>query len=72
MNNNYFSKDIAFNFYTNFTNLITMEDRKDINKLDELKKELQVLSPNDSLKVTGGKTVEKDKWNSGVGSITPQ
>ena len=51
-----------------------MEDKKSgkLPTLHDLKKELQVLSQTESLKVTGGKTLEKDNWNSGCGSIMPQ
>ena len=65
--------------YTNFTNPIAMmEDRKGVStnhgskSLQDLKKELQELTSHESLKVTGGKTVEKDKWNSHCGGIVPQ
>ena len=52
-----------------------MEDKKGGNgpkSLQDLKKELQNLTQQDSIKVTGGKTLEKDKWNSGCGGIVPQ
>ena len=61
--------------YSNFTNYYTMEDKKGGNSpknLQDLKRELQSLTQQDSLKVTGGKTLEKDKWNSGCGGIVPQ
>ncbi len=61
--------------YSNFTNNYTMEDKKGGNNsknLQDLKRELQTLTQQDSLKVTGGKTLEKDKWNSGCGGIVPQ
>lgn len=60
---------------SNFTNFYTMEDKKGGNSpksLQDLKKELQSLTQQDSIKVTGGKTLEKDKWNSGCGGIVPQ
>ncbi len=62
--------------YSNFTNhYIAMEDKKGGNSsknLQDLKRELQSLTQADALKVTGGKTLEKDKWNSGCGGIVPQ
>ena len=65
--------------YTNFTNPVTMmEDKKGVNmnhgskSLQDLKKELQELTSHESLKVTGGKTFEKDKWNIHCGGIVPQ
>ncbi len=63
------------NLLTDFTNHTTMEDKKNTkhpHTLNDLKKELQVLTQSDALKVTGGKSLEKDKWNSGCGSIIPQ
>ena len=63
--------------YTNFTKSNTMEDRKashnNGNKsLQDLKKELQELSTQDAIKLTGGKTLERDKWNNHCGGIVPQ
>lgn len=60
---------------SNFTNYYTMEDKKGVNgskSLQDLKKELQPLSQGDSIKILGGKTLEKDKWNSTCGGIVPQ
>lgn len=60
---------------SNFTNNYTMEDKKGVNgskSLQDLKKELQPLSQGDSIKILGGKTLEKDKWNSTCGGIVPQ
>ncbi len=60
---------------SNFTNYHAMEDKKGGNgpkSLQDLKKQLQTLTQQDSIKVTGGKTLEKDKWNSGCGGIVPQ
>jgi hypothetical protein len=64
-------------YLTNFTESYTMEDKKGQNNfksLEDWKKELQqkILSPTESLKIYGGKTLEKDKWNSGCGGIVPQ
>lgn len=65
--------------FTNFTKSDTMEDKKGgsqpmhgAKSLEDLKKELNELNNKDSLTVTGGKTVEKDKWNSICGGIVPQ
>ena len=62
---------------TNFTNINTMEDNKKSSRLpnlQELKKELQVLSHSDSLKITGGgkSVVDIRTTTQGVGTITPQ
>ena len=50
-----------------------MEDKKN-PRLDDLKKQLQneTLTQSDSIKVTGGKTVEKDRWQTGCGDNPPQ
>jgi hypothetical protein len=65
--------------YTNFTKSNTMEDKKGgsppahgAKSLADLKKELQELNTRDSLTVTGGRTVEKDRWNTHCGGIVPQ
>jgi hypothetical protein len=65
--------------YTNFTNPVTMmEDKKGGNlnhgskSLQELKKELQELTSQQSLSTIGGKTTVKDKWNNPCGGIVPQ
>ena len=65
--------------YTNFTNPNTMMvDKKGGNSnhgsksLQDLKKELQELTSQQSLTVTGGKALEKDKWNNHCGGIVPQ
>jgi hypothetical protein len=66
--------------YSNFTKSNTMEDKKGAppppqfgaKSLADLKKELQELNNKDSLSVTGGRTVERDKWNSHCGGIVPQ
>ncbi len=65
--------------YTNFTKSGTMmEDKKGGNinhgskSLQDLKKELQELTNQQSLTVTGGKALEKDKWNNHCGGIVPQ
>jgi hypothetical protein len=61
---------------SNFTNnFYTMEDKKGVNgskSLQDLKKEVQQLSHGDSIRILGGKTLEKDKWNSTCGGIVPQ
>ena len=56
-----------------------MEDKKvgsqpahGAKSLADLKKELQELNTRDSLSVTGGRTVEKDRWNTHCGGIVPQ
>ena len=55
-----------------------MEDKKGGNinhgskSLQDLKKELQELTIQQSLTLTGGKALEKDKWNSHCGGIVPQ
>jgi hypothetical protein len=61
--------------FTNFTNIYIMEDKKGGNSpksLQDLKKQLQVLTQQESLKIFGGKALEKDKWNLGCGGIIPQ
>ena len=65
--------------YTNFTKSNTMEDKKvglqsthGAKSLADLKKELQELNTRDSLSLTGGRTVEKDRWNTHCGGIVPQ
>ena len=65
--------------YTNFTKPFTMmEDKKGGNanhgskSLQELKKELQELTSQQSLSTTGGKSFEKDKWQNPCGGIVPQ
>lgn len=61
--------------FTNFTNLYIMAEKNGSNNpksLQDLKKQLQVLSQQESLKIMGGKSLEKDKWNSGCGGIIPQ
>ena len=65
--------------YTNSTNPGTMMgDKKGGNNnhgsksLQDLKKELQELTSQQSLTVTGGKALEKDKWNNHCGGIVPQ
>jgi hypothetical protein len=65
--------------YTNFTNPDTMmDDKKGGNfnhgskSLQELKKELQELTSQQSIATVGGKTLEKDKWNNHCGGIVPQ
>ena len=69
-------------FYPNFTITNTMEDKKvtpnphsahsGMKSLDDLRKELNALTSKDALALTGGKTLEKDKWNSWNGGIVPQ
>ena len=63
----------------NFTNQITMmEDKKGGNtnhgskNLQDLKKELQELTSQESLKLKGGRTKEKDRWDNQCGGIVPQ
>ena len=65
--------------YTNFTKSNTMEDKKGASSpahgaksLADLKKELHELNTRDSLTVTGGRAVEKDRWNTHCGGIVPQ
>ena len=65
--------------YTNFTKSTTMEDKKGgsspahgAKTLADLKKELHELNTRDSLTVTGGRAVEKDRWNTHCGGIVPQ
>jgi hypothetical protein len=66
--------------YTNFTKSNTMEGKKEgslptqfgAKSLTDLKKELNVISNKDSLTFTGGKMVEKDKWNNLCGGFVPQ
>ncbi len=65
--------------YTNFTNPNTMMvDKKGGNSnhgsksLQDLKKEMQQLTTQQALTVTGGKTLDKDKWNNVCGGIVPQ
>jgi hypothetical protein len=65
--------------FTNFTKSDTMEDKKGgslpthgAKSLADLKKELNELNNKDSLSVTGGKAVERDRWNSICGGIVPQ
>jgi hypothetical protein len=60
---------------SDFTNIYIMEDKKSGNSpksLQDLKRQLQVLSQQESLRIMGGKTLEKDKWNTGCGGIMPQ
>jgi hypothetical protein len=60
---------------SNFTNIYDMEDKKGGNSpksLQDLKLQLQVLSQKESLKILGGKTLEKNSWNTGCGGIMPQ
>ncbi len=61
---------------TDFTNLYFMEDKKlgsNPKSLQDLKKQLQVLTQQESLKILGGKiNLDKDKWNTGCGGILPQ
>jgi hypothetical protein len=73
----FFQVEPNLHFITNFTQSYAMEDKKGANNLkslDDWKKELhqKTLSPAEQLKINGGKTLEKDKWNSGCGGIVPQ
>jgi hypothetical protein len=66
--------------YTNFTKSNTMEGKKEgslptqhgAKSLADLKKEMTELNTKDALSVVGGRTVERDRWNTHCGGIVPQ
>lgn len=45
---------------------------KSKKSLSELQKDLQTIKSIDMAKIFGGKLVKKNKWNNGLGGITPQ
>lgn len=50
-----------------------MEDKKGgFKNLQDLKKELQTLTQQESIQVKGGRTWEKDKWTTSCSNIIPQ
>ncbi len=71
----FYREEVPNLHFTNLTNYNFMEDKKGGNSpksLQDLKKELQVMTQQEALKITGGKAFEKDKWHSGCGGLVPQ
>jgi hypothetical protein len=57
----------------NFTNFYTMENKKTASQsFQDLKKELQIVTQQEGLKLTGGKSIDTSVFNTVCGGIVPQ